>query len=416
MKQFRTILGFELKNFYKNKVFVGTTLFLCAAICVVMFIPRIGAAIGGADGQTGVDKTVMLVKADDGDYAESIAGALAQIFPDSDVRTSADDAETIKDSVRSGAAQCAFVFESPTKFTYYVENLSLYDQNERIAAEAVQNVYRMSATAQAGVSAEKVGEIFSAVIESTSENLGVDQTQNFYYTYIMIFALYMVIILYGQMIATNVATEKSSRAMELLITSTNPTSMMFGKVIASMLAGFTQLLCVFGSAVLFYKINASFWEDKPVIGSIFAIPGYLLGYMLLFFVLGFAIYAFMYGAVGSTVSKLEDINTAVMPVTLMFIISFFVVFYSMMNGDMESPVIVACSFIPFTSPMAMFTRIALSDVPTWQIALSVGILALSAVGIGVIAAKVYRLGVLLYGNRPRIGSIIKTALRKDSGK
>lgn len=416
MKQFGTILGFELKNFVKNKVFVGTTIFLCVVICVVMFFPRIGEMMSTNEEPSGSEKSVMLVKADDPEYAKAIAGALSATFPESEVKTSADDSETIKDSVRAGAAQCAFVFETPTKFTYYVDNLSLYDQNEQIAAEAVQNVYRATATAKEGVPADKVAEIFGAQIESSSENLGVDQTQSFFYTYIMIFALYMVIILYGQMIATNVASEKSSRAMELLITSVKPTAMMFGKVFSSMIAGFTQLLCVFGSAVICYKINAEYWSDKPMIGSIFNIPGYLLGYMLLFFVLGFAIYAFMYGAVGSTVSKLEDVNTAVMPVTLLFIVAFFVVFYSMMNGDMDSPVITVCSFIPFTSPMAMFTRIALSEVPAWQIALSVIILAASSVAIGVISAKIYRLGVLLYGNRPKLGSIIKTALGKDGSK
>lgn len=412
MKQFITILGFELKNFYKNKVFVGTTVFLCAAICILMFFPRIGATFKSDYVPEDDEKSVILVKADDPGYADAIVEALSAVFPDNFVKATADPIDAVKQAVRSGGAQCAFVFDGQTKFTYYVENLSLYDQNETLAKEAALNVYRTSAIAEAGVPAGRAAEIFGAQIESSSENLGVDQTQNFFYTYIMIFALYMVIILYGQMIATNVASEKSSRAMELLITSTKPTSMMFGKVLSSMLAGSTQLLCVFGSAVIFYKINSAYWEDKPIIGSIFAIPGYLLAFMLLFFVLGFAIYAFMYGAVGSTVSKLEDINTAVMPVTMMFIISFFVVFYSMMYGDMNSPVITICSFIPFTSPMAMFTRIALSDVPAWQIILSVGILAASAVAIGVISAKVYRLGVLLYGTRPKIGSVLKTVFRR----
>ena len=78
----------------------------------------------------------------------------------------------------------------------------------------------------------------------------------------------MVILLYGQMIATNVATEKSSRAMELLITSAKPVSMMFGKVIASCLAGMVQLIAVFGSAILFYGMNQEQWNDNPIVASI----------------------------------------------------------------------------------------------------------------------------------------------------
>ena len=84
----------------------------------------------------------------------------------------------------------------------------------------------------------------------------------------MIFALYMVILLYGQMVATNVATEKSSRAMEVLITSAKPTSMMFGKVLASCIAGFSQLILVFGTAILLYNVNKEALTN-PLIASIF---------------------------------------------------------------------------------------------------------------------------------------------------
>ena len=227
----------------------------------------------------------------------------------------------------------------------------------------------------------------------------------------MIMALYMVILLYGQMVATNVATEKSSRAMEVLITSAKPTSMMFGKVIASCLAGFIQIVAVFGSAILFYNLNKSYWGDNPIVDSVFNIPPELLVYMLVFFVLGFLIYAFLFGAVGSTASRLEDINTSVMPLTMLFIIAFVVVMFSMGSGDIDNTLMVVCSYIPFTSPMSMFTRIAMSTVPWYEIAISIAILIGSTVGVGVLSAKIYRVGVLMYGTTPKISSIIK-AIRK----
>ena len=251
----------------------------------------------------------------------------------------------------------------------------------------------------------------SIQIESKVESLGKNQMQNFFYTYIMIFALYMVILLYGQMVASNVATEKSSRAMELLVTSADPVSMMFGKVIASCLAGLVQLIVIFGSSLLCFHANRAYWGEDGMMASFFNIPLDLVGYMLLFFVLGFFIYAFLYGAVGSTVSKLEDINTAVMPITMLFIAGFFVVIFSMASGSVDTTLVKVCSFIPFTAPMAMFTRIAMSTVPAWEIALSVLILAGSVVGVGVLAAKIYRIGVLLYGTRPKPGAILK-ALRR----
>ena len=129
--------------------------------------------------------------------------------------------------------------------------------------------------------------------------------------------------------------------------------------------------------------------------------------MLIFFLLGFFIYAFMYGAIGSTTSKLEDINTSVMPVTMLFIIAFIVVVFSLSSGTVDNTLLKVCSYIPFTSPIAMFTRIAMSTVSFYEIAISIAILIVSAVGIGIISAKIYRVGVLLYGTTPKIGTVLK---------
>jgi ABC-2 type transport system permease protein len=284
----------------------------------------------------------------------------------------------------------------------------MYDSNTYIADEILQNVYRMNAMMDKGITADEAGQILSKEIHHEIERLGKDQMENYWYTYIMIFTLYMVILLYGQMVATNVATEKSSRAMELLITSAKPVAMMFGKVIASCLAGLIQLVCVFGSSLLFFNLNRSYWGENAIINSIFNMPAELLAYMLLFFVLGFFIYAFLFGAVGSTVSKVEDINTAVMPITLLFVIAFLVVMMSMSSGNVDNLLMIVCSYVPFTSPMAMFTRIAMSTVPPYEIAISVAILMASTCGVGVLAAKIYRVGVLLYGTTPKIGTILKS--------
>ena len=130
--------------------------------------------------------------------------------------------------------------------------------------------------------------------------------------------------------------------------------------------------------------------------------------MLIFFVLGFLIYAFMFGAVGSTASKLEDINTSVMPITLLFVAGFMVVMISFASGEVDNVLMKVCSFVPFTSSMAMFTRIAMSTVPWYEILISILILIGSVVGVGVISAKIYRVGVLLYGTTPKMGAILKS--------
>ena len=408
MKQFKKILKFELKNYMNNKVFVGVTIFLVLLIAAVMFFPRISVLFSSGDGgEQPTDLPVMLVKAEDSSQAEMVRETFAAAFADYEVQSTDADIADIKDKITSEDVECAFVMTGPTTYTYYVNNLSMYDTNSAVANEVLQQIYQMNAMINGGMTQEQAGEVMSIQITSEVENLGKDQMQNFFYTYIMIFALYMVILLYGQMVATNVATEKSSRAMEVLITSAKPTGMMFGKVIASCIAGLVQLVAVFGSALVFYNLNKSYWGDNMIIDSIFNIPPELFVYMLIFFILGFLIYAFMYGAVGSTASKLEDINTSVMPITMLFVVAFVVVMTSMSSGNIDNTLMTVCSYIPFTSPMAMFTRICMSTVPMYEILISIAILIGSTVGIGFIAAKIYRAGVLLYGTSPKIGSIIK---------
>ena len=414
MKQFGKILKFELKGYMRNKVFVGITIFLVVAIAVVMFIPNIIAAFESDDegDVTPTDLPTMLVYAEDEDLSAIVKEYFGNAFVDYNVKVAEGSVDDLKNNIISGNAECAFVMNSASSYTYYVNNLSMYDMNTEVANTVLQEVYRINAMVQNGLTPEQAGEIMSVQIESGTETLGKDQMQNFFYTYIMIFALYMVILLYGQMVATNVATEKSSRAMEVLVTSAKPTSMMFGKVLAACIAGFSQLVLVFGTAILLYNVNKEALSN-PLIASIFDIPIELFIYLIVFFVLGFLIYAFMFGAIGSTASKLEDINTSVMPITFLFIIAFMVVMFSMSSGSVDNTAMLVCSYIPFTSPMAMFTRICMSTVAWYEIAISIAILIGSTIGIGVLSAKIYRVGVLLYGTPPKFSNIMKTVFKKQ---
>ena len=413
MKQFGTIFKFELKNYLKSKSFIAVTAILIVAITVVMFFPRVAALIKDDDKSADkAEKTeIMLVGSENQSLTELMNSTFSAYFPEYEVRVADGDEDNIKTLVADGEVSCAFYMKDMTSFVYYVDTLSMYDANTEIAREALKNVYQTSAMLTAGMSPEEAAAVMSTQITGEAVSLGNDQTKNFLYTYIMIFALYIVIILYGQMVAMGVATEKSSRAMEVLITSVKPVPMMFGKVISACLAGFLQLFAIFGSAILFYKINESYWGDNPMISSIFDMPAELFVYMMIFFVLGFLIYAFLYGAIASTVSKLEDINTAVTPITYVFIIAFIVVMTAMTSGEVDTVLMKVCSYVPFTSPMAMFTRIAMSNVPLWEILLSIVTLVASVVGIGYISAKIYRIGVVLYGTPPKIGAIIKAVRR-----
>ncbi len=410
MKQFKTVLKFELKGYFKNKIFLGTTMLFMVLIIGAMFLPQIAGYFKNNDSESG-EKEVILVTSEDGELSQVLLSTLRQSLSGYEIISTDESGEEIGEKVQSGEVWGGIVFTSPTDYKYYVDNLSMYDSNTEVIDEALKNMRQIDAMIESGISQEEVEEILSVKSNHEVINMGKDQMQNFFYTYIMIFALYMVIMLYGQMVASNVATEKSSRAMELLVTSVSPTSMMFGKVIASCLAGFVQLFSIFGTAFICFSINKASWEGNMIITSMFGIPADLLVYMMIFFILGFFIYAFLYGAIGSTATRLEDINTTSTPLTLLFVGAFLVVMLSMSSGNVDNIAMKICSFVPFTSPMAMFTRIAMSTVPFYQILLSIVVLIASTVGVGFLSARIYRAGVLMYGNPPKLGTIIKAVFK-----
>ena len=329
-------------------------------------------------------------------------------FPGYRVEPVEGDGESIAQLVQEGEGECGFYLPSETEYVYYAQDVSFHDTNAQTAEALLRQVYQLKRMVEGGMTPETALEALQVQVSGEVVSLGSDQTRTFWYTYVMIFALYMAILLYGQMVATNVATEKSSRAMEVLITSAKPTSMMFGKVLASCVAGLLQLVVIFGAALVFYNLNSSYWGGSPMIAMLFDIPVSLLLYMVVFFVLGFLIYAFLFGAVGSTANKLEDINTSVMPISMLFVIAFVVVMSSMASGNVDTLIMQVLSYVPFTSPMAMFTRIAMSTVPWYQVAMSVAILAASVVGVGILSAKIYRVGVLMYGKPPKITDLLKS--------
>ena len=276
MRQFRTILGFELQNYFKNKIFVSVTIIIMLAVAGVMFYPRVASFFtqGNEAGQG--DRPIMLVATDSSELPTSTTEAVfRRSFPHYQIKVTTDRVEQVKEQVKSGKAKYALVL-SDTSYTYYVNGLVMADRNVATADSVVKDLYQLKMLRRHGLSAEQTSQVMTVQIKPNVRNLGKDQTKNFYSAFIMIYALYIAVMTYGQMVATNVAGEKSSRAMELLTTSASPVAMMFGKIIASCLAGLAQLVGIFGSALLFYNLNRASWQGNQMINSIFNIPPDLL--------------------------------------------------------------------------------------------------------------------------------------------
>ncbi len=420
MKQFGMIYRFELIQHLKNKLLVGITLFMMVAVAVGMFIPRFSAA-EEADGAAGNAPTMaIIVKTDSASDTALLQERMQAKFPFAQVLVSHEDEETLRKTVAEKEGVCAFSVHLPQNgnpqelsFTYYTRIEDPYDPLPAQAQQVIREFYFATYLMEKyEIPYPHSAEVLDSIVVSGSvQAVGGVETAGFGYTYLMLMALYMVIILYGQMVASNVASEKSSRAMELLITSAKPESLMFGKVLATCTAGLLQLAAVFGTALACYRINQPYMDSDSILTMFFDIPPHLVGYMLMFFVLGFLIYAFLFGAVGSTVSKVEDLNAVSMPIMLIFVVGFMAVIPAISTGELDTLTIKVLSFVPFTSSMAMFARVAMTEVPWYEQTLSVLILIASSAAVGYLAAKIYRVGVLLYGKAPKLTEILR-AVRK----
>lgn len=223
--------------------------------------------------------------------------------------------------------------------------------------------------------------------------------------YAMLFMLYMGVIGFGNMVAMEITAEKSSRVMELLITSVAPLKQMFGKIIGICLLALTQIAVIIAAAAVNLSLSSSTklvselnlkWADLPIS---------LIVYFLIFYLLGFFIYATVFAAVGSLVSRTEDVGQAIMPVTMLIVAAFMIAIFGLNNPN--AGFVVTMSFVPFFSPLIMFLRIGMSSPAVWEVWLSIVIQLISIGAMAWIAAKIYRTGVLMYGQRPSLRELRK---------
>ncbi len=426
MNQLKTIFAFELRSYFKNKFFVGFTVLIIVLSGILLSVPRFLPQDDAS--QQGADETVdspeevtdipkiLLVDTTFGDSLLSQT-LFESAFPDNEIVTGTHSVEEIQSAIKSEEYESAIYLISATEYTYYTPSLGMYDSTSTIVDELMKNLYQTQFLSEAGLSEEEISTFMSTTITSNVEVLGENQGNpftNFMFTYILVFLLYISVVAYGSIITTSVATEKSSRAMEILITSAKPNSLIFGKILGAACAGLIQFALMLGSAALFFQVNSNYWSGNEIVNSIFQISPLVAIYAFLFFLLGFLLYAFLFGASGSLVSKVEDANTVVMPVLFLFVICFIVVITNMSNGNIDSMLITILSYVPFTSPMAMFARITMSNVAVYEIIISILILIATTIGIGIFAAKIYRMGVLLYGNPPKPKEIVKMLFSKES--
>ena len=409
MKQFLAVFKFEYLNFIKNKIFIFLTIAISVIIAVITFYPRFSSSTD-ISLNLGKQETPTLLIIDKTNVVglEEILTSNLTSLTNTDVTFTTDgDENSAKISVENEEYDSAIVITSPLEYTYIVKNLGLYDTTEQNINSILLSHYKTIQLQNYGLSMEQIVDISTVTVKGNSLVVGQDQTQNFMHAYILMMVLYITVLVYGQIVAQSVATEKSSRAMELLITSADPKNLIFGKVLGTGFAGLTQMAIILLWGVLCVAINKDYLVDSDIFSMFTGFSASMIIYTIIFFVLGFMLYAFLVGAMGSMASKLEDVGTLTMPVMMFLIIGFLITISLMSSGNIDSGIIKFLSYFPFTAPMAMFARIAMGTATTLQAIISIIILIIFIIGVGYLAVAIYRIGILMYGKPPKFNEIIR---------
>lgn len=407
MKQFFTVLKFELGNYFKNKSYLITTILFSLLLIVGLSVPSFIniPALSGKDKvesneKEDEEKTVFAIYDKDNVIADN--EYLKKAFEDVEWEN-VNSRKEVEDLINEDKADAGFVVNSLTDYSYLVQNSSFSDENQPIFESVLSRVYREDYLKDKNISVDEMDALYNMPIESNVEILGKDSVKNYIYTYALIFILYFMIIMYGQLIATSVTSEKSNRAIEVLVTSTSSNSLIFGKVIAGAIASFIQMGLIIGSGLVSYKINRDSWNG--LLDMVFDIPSNVLLTFAVFGMLGYLLYTFIFGALGALVSKTEDIGKSAGNISMIYVIVFMLTMFNLTKPD--GMIIKVMSFIPFSSCNAMFVRVAMGTVPTIEIIISLVLLIASIVIVGFLGAKIYRMATLMYGNPIKLSNAIK---------
>ncbi|HEY4320523.1 MAG TPA: ABC transporter permease [Gemmatimonadales bacterium] len=240
---------------------------------------------------------------------------------------------------------------------------------------------------------------------------GQSGTASFFIAYIMGFVLYLTMTIYGQQTLTSVIEEKTSRIMEVLVSSLSPFQMLLGKILGVGLTGLLQIGIWAGTIVVLTtqraNIAALFHVSADAMQS-FAIPTMspaLLVIFMVFFVLGFLLYGSLYAAVGSMFNVVQEAQQMAFFVQMVMMVAFISMFAILKdpNGGLG----VAMSIIPFFSPLIMPVRWSLATVPPVQLVLSLGLAVFALVAVAWIAGRIYRTGILMYGKKPSLREVFR---------
>ena len=421
MKSILTVLRFEFSGFVKTKTFRVVTIIFVIAIIAVTSIPQIisglqDRGIGEGLGQNNVAALILSGDALTNEiYKNAFTDDVLQGTGASswvDLSKNPPDTAALSEAIKSGDYFFALRYSGGAAFELYLPGDNMFAMNAIGPIETLITGLAREAEIDALPKAEQevARHISNLRSEPTINQVGGDAMSNYWIGYVLIMFLFYVIMGYSNYVSSSVVTEKTSKAMELLITSVKPIHLMVGKVVGVGLAALVQVAVLVAAFAVGIIVNIGYWmqSDSALlsltqgenVGASIAII------VIVYFLLGFFLYAFLVAAFASTVSKPEEAATVItLPMVFMMVSLFsgFMILFGVLNNTVAA----VLSYIPFFTPIAMMARYTMGGAGTTQLIIGIAIMLAAIVLVAILAAKIFRMGVMLYGVKATPKQILK---------
>jgi len=415
MRDFWTIFKQSFWTKAKTKSFVITTLIVVAGIFLMANLSTIISKVQDAGVFGGADKDIIYVIDDSGsNLTEQLQQQLVAKDSGLTLKASTKSVQELEKQVSGEKINSFLVLQlndiDTIQAIYTSKNANAIEQPMTLR-EALQNVQTNLKANSLELTGEEVGQLFApiqfeqdAVSASSKSEEELSEARGL--VYVLIFVIYFAVLYYSNMIAMEVATEKSSRVMEIIISSVSPVKHMFAKIAGVGTLGLLQI-ALFGLTG-FVALKTSSSDLTSGVFSFFGFSNVSVStmiYAVVFFLLGYFLYATLAALLGSLVSRTEDVQQLLLPMTFIIIIASFIAFTGL--GNPEATYVQYASYFPFFTPLVMFLRVGMLELPMWEPVLGISILLITIFILGWFGSRVYRGGVLMYGASQSLKDIKK---------
>ena len=408
MKDLLIVMNFTMKDMIKRKSFIISTIIFLIMIIVGFNIPNILKAVKGENSS---DKLLII---DENNVFEGSLETLKNVNIGYEIEISNVNYEEIKSKIENEEVNSAILIEKQNdqiKVRYIVKDTTMMNDVPEDIISTINSLYSNLQISKLGLTENQLKSItpnFEFSLEQTEDKKA---NGNVFAMMLLSIVLFYAIYFCAYQVSSSITTEKTSKIIETLATSTSPTTIVLGKTIGIGIVGLLQMILLVATAL----VSAKSFLDSELLNKVLdmsTITPYLGIITIIYFILGYLAYALLYALTGSTVSKPEDIQSANGPVAMLAVIGFYLSYFTMMNPT--SSLNVFASMFPISSPFCMPFRIMMGLATPTDVAISIAILIVTSLLIAKVAIKIYSNAILNYGTKMSIKDMIKVYKDKNN--